>query len=97
MICRKCNVKMSHRDYVKRLIRIDYGRKQWIIIERFICPVCNTVHRNLPDNVLPFKHYTKNIVEGVLDGTITPDILGYEDYPTENTMKRWKNAENREK
>ena len=27
--------------------------------------------------------------EGVLNGTITPETIDYEDYPCELTMKRW--------
>ena len=44
----------------------------------------------MPKNILPFKHYEKDIIEGVTEGWITSDTLGYEDYPCEMTMKRWR-------
>lgn len=91
MICRKCNTEMKHRDYVKRLVRTENGQKNWIKIERVICPNCHTITRVLPDYILPFKHYTKDIVDGVLNGDISPEQIEYEDYPSEITMKRWKN------
>ena len=32
---------------------------------------------------------------GVIEGLITPETLGYEDYPCEMTMHRWMNEKNR--
>lgn len=37
-----------------------------------------------------FKHYEADIIDGVVEGLIGPDTLGYEDFPCEETMKRWK-------
>lgn len=59
-------------------------------VERFICPICGKIKRNLPNNLEPYKHYSKEIIENVKNGTITSDILEYEDYPSEITMRRWK-------
>lgn len=50
---------------------------------------CNSIHREIPPEILPFKQYEKEIVEGVIEGLITSDTLGFEDYPCEMTMKRW--------
>ena len=33
----------------------------------------------------------KDIIEGVQNGIITSESLGFEDYPCEETMKRWIN------
>ena len=43
----------------------------------------------LPDCLLPYKHYQTEIVSGVLDETVTSDDLGYENYPSFMTMLRW--------
>ena len=33
-------------------------------------------------------------MQGVIEGYITPETLGYEDYPYEATMNRWSCAHN---
>lgn len=43
----------------------------------------------LPDILAPFKHFESDIISGVLDCTITPDSKGFEDHPSESTMKHW--------
>ena len=43
----------------------------------------------LPDYILPYKQYDAEIIKGVLEGLITTDTLGYEDYPCDKTMERW--------
>jgi hypothetical protein len=44
----------------------------------------------LPDYLFPYKQYEREVIIGVMDGYITPETIGYEDYPCEMTMKRWK-------
>ena len=44
----------------------------------------------LPDYILPYKHYESEIIFGVLEGLIDLDTYGYEDYPCETTMNRWR-------
>jgi hypothetical protein len=64
--------------------------KELVSIERYKCPKCKKIHRNLPDNLYPFKHYESDIIDGVREGLISPETLGFEDFPCEETMKRWK-------
>lgn len=52
--------------------------------------MCGSVHREIPEFIFPFKRYESEVIYGVIEGFITPDILGYEDYPCEQTMIRWK-------
>lgn len=61
------------------------GRIPW-----FRCIKCGSYHRKLPDGVTPYKHYESDVIEGVTEGLITPWTYGFEDYPCEMTMKRWK-------
>jgi hypothetical protein len=51
---------------------------------------CGAVHRELTDDILPYKQYEAEIIRGVLEGLITSDTFGFEDYPCEVTMVRWK-------
>ena len=39
--------------------------------------------------LFPRKHYEAEVIIGVLDGLITCETLGFEDYPCEATMVRW--------
>lgn len=88
-VCPECNGNLKYYDKVSRTIRIEYGKKCEIDIRRFKCKKCGKIHREIPYYVIPYKHYTAQIIEGVLKGSITSDMLIYEDYPSEMTMKRW--------
>ena len=87
--CKRCGGELKRYDKVKRIVRAAGGQKYWINVERFRCVICHKIHRVLPDTIFPYKQYGREIIEGVLTGHITPDTLGYEDYPSEMTMKRW--------
>ena len=52
--------------------------------------MCGCIHRNLPDYIYPYKQYEAEIIDGVIEGFITCDTIGFEDYPCEMTMLRWK-------
>ncbi|MDR3050713.1 MAG: DUF6431 domain-containing protein [Oscillospiraceae bacterium] len=88
--CPCCSGKdLKHYDTVKRIIRTKAGATTWVRIRRIRCVNCGAVHRELPDYILPYKQYETEVILGVLDGLITSDTLGYEDYPCEMTMSRW--------
>lgn len=87
--CPDCGGELKHYDHVRRIVRTKGGGKCWVKIPRYKCCVCNAIHRILPDHIFPYKHYDGNIIRGVIDGRITPDTLGFEDYPSESTMLRW--------
>lgn len=67
------------------------GKVCWLQIRRLACTnhQCGTLHRELPDRLVPFKHFEVDIIAGVLDGVITPETKGYEDHPCESTMQQW--------
>lgn len=88
-ICPKCGGKLKHYDTVKRIIRTKGGRTAWTKIRRAYCVRCGAVHRKLPDTLLPFKQYEAEVILGVLEGWITCETLGFEDFPCEMTMLRW--------
>ena len=67
------------------------------MIRRLRCEKCGRYHNEHPDCFVPYKHYITEVISGVLDGIVTPDDRESEDYPTEQTMVRWKEwfAQNR--
>ncbi len=89
-VCNRCGKKVKYYDSVQRIVRGKYGIVQWVKVRRFRCSYCGEIHRNLPDYVFPYKQYDADIIVGVLEGFITPEVIGFEDYPCEMTMVRWK-------
>jgi len=88
--CPNCRGKLKYYDSVKRIIRTKGRETSWTNIRRLKCLKCGEIHRELPDDIFPYKQYEAEIIRGVLEGFITPETLGYEDYPCEMTMNRWR-------
>jgi hypothetical protein len=88
--CPNCGDKLKYYDSVPRHIR-SKGRSTHIVrIRRFRCSNCRKIHREIPNDICPHKQYESEIIRGVLDGFITSSTFGYEDYPCEMTMRRWR-------
>ncbi len=89
-ICRVCGNALKYYDSVLRIVRSKARRTSYVRVPRFFCPHCGEIHRQLPKDILPYKQYEAELIRGVLEGYITPETLGCEDYPCEMTMIRWK-------
>ena len=50
---------------------------------------CGVLHREIPNDLLPYKQYEVEVIKGVIEGLINCETLGFEDYPCEMTMNRW--------
>ena len=84
--CPNCGGKLKYYDKVNRIVRSKRRSTKWITMK---CQVCGGLHRELPDDIFPYKQYEAEIIRGVLEGFITPETIGFEDYPCEMTMIRW--------
>ncbi len=93
LICPNCGASLKFYDNVTRIVRTRKRISRYIKLRRFRCCKCGRVHRELPEDILPYKQYEAEIIRGVLEGFITPETIGYEDYPCEMTMIRWKAQE----
>ncbi len=60
------------------------------MIRRLRCEHCHSYHNELPDCLLPYKHYEAEVVSGVIDGYVSSNDSESEDYPCEETMRRWR-------
>ena len=89
-ICPKCSGCLRYYDSVRRIIRTKSRITTTIELRRFRCIECGKVYRELTDDIFPYKQYEAELIRGVLEGLITSDTLGYEDYPCEATMLRWR-------
>ena len=87
--CPICNGALRSYGSAKRMVRTKYGKRDVIHIKRYKCMSCGIVHNKLPEFVTPYIRYETDIFIGVLEGLITSNTLGFEDYPSEITMKRW--------
>lgn len=87
--CPNCGGGLKYYDSVFRIIRTKGRVSDRIRIRRLRCSDCGGVHRELPDSVCPYKQYEAEVIRGVLNGLITSDTYGFEDYPCESTMVRW--------
>lgn len=93
-ICPDCGAQLKYYDKVLRVMRTKRRHTTHIQIERYRCIKCNHTHRALPDFIFPYKQYESEIIIGVIDNLITCETFGFEDYPCEMTMLRWKTAQN---
>lgn len=90
MKCPICGMLLKPYDSVPRVVRTKSRKTVWVKIRRLRCLKCNQIHRELPDYILPYKQYEAEIIRGVIEGLITTETLGYEDYPCDMTMSRWR-------
>ena len=87
--CPVCGEPLSYRDSCERIMRLEGGDRQRFLIRRLKCSNCGRIHRELPDCLVPYKHYASEVISGVLDGVVTPEDDDSADYPCETTMRRW--------
>lgn len=90
MFCPKCGGNLKYYDSVSRIVRTKRRNTSYVSIRRLRCCGCRSVHRELPKYIYLHKQYEAEVIKGVIEGFITPDTLGFEDYPCEITMLRWK-------
>ena len=93
-ICPKCGGQLKYYDSVKRIVRTKKRFTRKTLLRRLKCQLCHSVHREIPEFIFPYKQYEKEVILGVLEKLITSETLGYEDYPCETTMTRWKKSQN---
>ena len=87
--CPKCGGKLKYYDHVPRIIRTKGRKTTHISLRRFRCACCGSVHRELSELLFPYKQYEAEVIIGVLEGLVSYETLGYEDFPCELTMLRW--------
>lgn len=88
--CPICGKEIKRYDKVHRIIKGEYGKRRWIDIQRLLCSGCGALHSELPFELLPYKHYEAQIIEGFIFERYSSCDLEFEDYPSETTIKRWK-------
>lgn len=88
-LCPVCQGMLRYRDSRPHIRKKEGGMRERLMIRRFRCQNFHSYHNELPDCLVPYKHYEAEVIAGVLDEVILPDDLDSEDYPSFNTMLRW--------
>lgn len=89
IFCPNCGGELHPYGFKSRYVRGKYGKRRCVKIRRRKCMSCGIVHNELPDFISPYVRYETDIFVGVIEGLITCETLGFEDYPSELTMWRW--------
>lgn len=85
-ICPKCGAVMAGHGIRRRHAIDSSGTSRWFELRRWRCPVCQSVHLELPDFMAPRRHYGSDVIRDVQAG-------GGESCPADDsTIRRWKNA-----
>lgn len=87
--CPLCDGSLRVRDFVKRFVRISSDEKYGVTIRRLICDVCGKIHRELPDFLLPHKHYPTECIEAEIEQR-QMDENAVCAYPELSTCFRWR-------
>jgi hypothetical protein len=87
LFCPFCRGTMAARDSRPRLvIREDGSRETWVV-RRLLCRSCGKIHTELPDFILPYKHYEASAIQKTLDEE--PDNSCPAD---DSTLRRWRES-----
>ncbi len=82
-ICPSCGGPMKVRDSKRRQIIMEDGSIRVFLLRRMKCEHCSSIHLELPDLIVPHKHYSREVIEMALAGSKTH-------CPAENsTIYRW--------
>ncbi|MCL2703622.1 MAG: DUF6431 domain-containing protein [Defluviitaleaceae bacterium] len=83
-LCPLCGSLCSGYDSRPRRVIVNDGNATVYLLRRVRCPVCKSLHREIPDFMRPRKHYAAAVIDDVLNG-------GGADCPADNaTIWRWR-------
>ena len=89
--CPKCKGFLTVRDSKRRKVISAADEEQIFLLRRLKCTSCGALHVELPDIFLPYKHYSRTIIESAIAGSTTA-------CPAENsTIHRWSKEHSKRK
>jgi hypothetical protein len=84
--CPLCNGDLKYRDSVFRNLKDLASEVMRLLLRRLLCLTCKTLHRELPDIVQPYKHYSSDVIQAVIDEEEETSQCAADNA----TIKRWK-------
>ncbi|MDI9476659.1 MAG: DUF6431 domain-containing protein [Bacillota bacterium] len=83
-VCPDCDQILSGYDGRRRHVIDSSGAVLWFRLRRLRCPDCKKLHIELPDFMVPQKHYEGWVIDEALAGR-------FEACPADDsTIRRWK-------
>jgi len=83
-ICKQDSLKVNGRR--ERIVLISDGSKTIYLIERLKCEYCGKIHHVLPDFIVPYKRYSRQVIEKIISDDTSE--LACED-STIRRIRRW--------
>ena len=88
-VCPACGGALRVRDSKRRQVILAEGEIRVFSLRRLKCTQCGALHQELPDLIVPHKHYSRDVITKALSGTTLS-------CPAENsTIYRWKQQRER--
>lgn len=82
-VCPDCGGALKIRDSKRRRVILSDGDVRTFSLRRLKCLTCGSLHLEMPDLIVPHKHYSRDVIEKALNGS-------YPNCPAENsTIYRW--------
>lgn len=66
--CPQCGGAMKIRDSKRRKVILSDGTVDVFVLRRYKCTVCGRVHLELPDIMIPHKHYSRSAIIDTING-----------------------------
>ena len=86
--CPVCQAKMRFIGTRQRNINETDGSKKTLMVRRFYCFPCDSIHHELPDIVVPYKRHSAKSYETVINEE-SDDIPIEMENSTANRIKDW--------
>jgi hypothetical protein len=84
--CPLCYGELSYRDSRLRMLKNLLGEISHFLLRRLRCTGCKKLHTELPSIIQPYRHYSSDVIQSVLDGSEE----GSDCAADNSTIRRWK-------
>ena len=69
VLCPVCKSDcLKAKDRRKRRVILDDGSEITCLLERLRCKYCGKIHHVLPDFIVPYKRYSRQVIEKIISG-----------------------------
>jgi uncharacterized protein YbaR (Trm112 family) len=84
--CPLCRGELFYRDSRLRTLKGLLGEVWYFFLRRMRCQTCKKLHTELPSIIQPYRHYSSEAIQSVLDGS----EAGVDCVADNSTIRRWK-------
>lgn len=88
--CPVCGERLFCRDWKMRRYRDVDGIKHVLWIRRMKCGICDRLHNELPDFIIPYKQHVSLTIEKAVEENLLGKELLSVYIPDVKTVKRWR-------